>query len=85
MSKESDKPLLIYDLVSIPKSFGIDMDKVMWAYKEHQVLLWDSSRGGQEPKVINSDVTFMTIDTSDESERHNIEKYTSMDSGESEV
>lgn len=48
--------IIIYDINSCPDDSGLDMEKVVEIFKEHNWLLWDSSNrygiGSTEPKVV---------------------------------
>lgn len=53
MNKEE---ILIYDLKSIPENFtGLTPEYVFKIYKQERIVLWDSSNGGAEPKIIDVD------------------------------
>jgi hypothetical protein len=43
--------VLIYDVHTVPD--GMDLEKIVYIWKEHGFILWDSRDGGQEPKVLD--------------------------------
>ena len=58
--------ILIYDLRSLPVNTGLDMEKIMWLFKEHKIVLYDSSHGGDTPHIANStkeDIQFVETRT----------------------
>lgn len=59
------KPILIYDLQSLPDlEKGITHETVFEFFEDKKIVLWDSSNEGQEPKVISAEesVEYKIID-----------------------
>jgi len=54
---------LLYDIMSCPQ--GITIDQLLEIFKNEGVLLWDSQRGGMEPKIVNwsNDVRVVKVKT----------------------
>lgn len=44
------KSIIIYDATALPS--GLAFDEVINHCREHKVLVWDSSQGGKEPRII---------------------------------
>ena len=61
----SPKQTLIYDLKSMPShDIGFDAEKMLYAYKEHGIVFYDSHEGGDKPEVVNiadMEVTFVDV------------------------
>jgi len=61
---DNPKQVLIYDLRSIPsEGSGLDMERIMQLYNEHNVLLYDGT-DGDKPEIINIediDITFIDV------------------------
>ena len=55
MNKKSEKllkPILMYDLKSIPHEAGLDMEMIVRIFEDERLVLWDSSKGGSEPRML---------------------------------
>ena len=61
MSEEEKKPMLIYDICSVPH--GFELQKVVHIWKEHNFVMWDSENGGNEP-ILTEETEGVLIDIS---------------------
>jgi hypothetical protein len=51
------KQILVYDINSVPSNAGLDMDRIMYLYNEHQLVIYSSrDENGEKtdkPQVLN--------------------------------
>lgn len=71
------KQILVYDIHSVPSDAGLDLEKIMWLYNEHQLVLYNSKDESGEktdkPQVINvpegTEIKFIDCETDAEGNR----------------
>jgi len=54
-NEKTEKPMIIYDMVSLPDLDPADFITIrdlFRAFQKEKLVLWDSSKGGNEPQVI---------------------------------
>jgi hypothetical protein len=64
--------ILIYDIMTTPQ--GIDLEKIVYLFREHNVILYDSFKGGTSPKVMNKVKHIAFIDVEGEKISNQINK-----------
>lgn len=58
---EEIKDTLVYDLQTLPE--GLDINKMIYIVKHHNLVIYDSSNGGNEPRVLNKiDSNYLTVE-----------------------
>lgn len=55
ISKELEGPILIYDITSLPINTGLTGEQIIEIYKTEKLVLWDSSNGGAQPKIVSTE------------------------------
>jgi len=53
--------ILIYDIQSMPKF--ANLERLLYEFKNHQLVLWDSLLGGQKPQIIGNKKKLKFIDS----------------------
>ena len=65
------EPIIIYDIQSLPeydKEQIHGLTELFNKFREMKTILWDSSIGGKEPRIIDGD-DFKIIDVNDENNK----------------
>ena len=78
MTMETPRPIVIYDMSSIPA--GMDMGIVMDMFKKHGLLLYDSQESTEgradAPQVLHAeDMVVSFVDVSDQEQRKKVNGY----------
>ncbi len=66
---EKKEPRILYDVASVPKDMGINMDTIIKVKKKFGIVLWDSFYGGMEPKIYDEDLEIEVLDVRTANER----------------
>ncbi len=72
MSEKEKKNFIVYDLVSLPKYLTID--NLFNIMNNGKIVIWDSSNGGTEPKIVDSN-EFSLYDSSSLTKEEFAEKF----------
>ena len=66
--------ILIYDITSLPESSeNFDLEKILYLFKEHNIVLYDSTYG-EKPEVVIVDINEMEVKFVDISLQENQKK-----------
>ncbi len=72
---KGSKGILIFDINACPTNAGLDMEKVMHLFKEHNVLFYDSHEGCEPTFIPTKDIHVNFVDLSKEENMKKLNHY----------